>query len=165
LHRSKGENARIAGRARQSFGPVHILDPFGVTGRPSAAFNPLARLDIASLGIAEDTATLADALVTDPPGEAGEAHWNEEAKALIAGVLLYIVAEEPLARRNLATLRDHLTLAPDAFDGLLERMQGCAAAGGLIARAATATCPNPPVRPPACCRARNGILTSSTRRA
>ncbi|MBR7559814.1 type IV secretory system conjugative DNA transfer family protein, partial [Mycobacterium tuberculosis] len=32
----KGENAKIAGRARQQFGPVHVLDPFGVTGQPSA---------------------------------------------------------------------------------------------------------------------------------
>lgn len=36
----KGENAKIAGRARQRFGPVHVLDPFGVNGQPSAAFNP-----------------------------------------------------------------------------------------------------------------------------
>jgi type IV secretion system protein VirD4 len=41
----KGENARIAGRARETFGPVHVLDPFGVTGLPSAAFNPLDQLD------------------------------------------------------------------------------------------------------------------------
>ena len=41
----KGENARIAGRARQLFGPVHVLDPFGVSGQPSAAFNPLDQLD------------------------------------------------------------------------------------------------------------------------
>ncbi|MBB4284099.1 type IV secretory pathway TraG/TraD family ATPase VirD4 [Agrobacterium tumefaciens] len=41
----KGENARITGRARQELGPVHVLDPFGVTGRRSAAFNPLAMLD------------------------------------------------------------------------------------------------------------------------
>ena len=39
--------------------------------------------------MAEDAATLADALVYDAPGEAGEAHWNEEAKALIAGIILY----------------------------------------------------------------------------
>lgn len=32
----KGENAKIAGHARQTFGPVHVLDPFGVTGQPSA---------------------------------------------------------------------------------------------------------------------------------
>jgi type IV secretion system protein VirD4 len=36
----KGENARIAGRAREKFGPVHVLDPFGVTAKPSTAFNP-----------------------------------------------------------------------------------------------------------------------------
>ena len=40
----KGENSKIAGEARKRFGAVHILDPFGVTGRPSSAYNPLGRL-------------------------------------------------------------------------------------------------------------------------
>jgi len=132
----KGENARITGRARNRFGPVHVLDPFGVTGIPSAAFNPLAGLDPNGLDVAEEAATLADALVYDAPGEAGEAHWNEEAKALIAGIIFYIASEEPQERRTLATLREHLTAAPDAFSALLGRMQGTTAAGGLIARAA-----------------------------
>src|SRR5271169_3646340 len=48
----------------------------------------------------------------------------------------YIASEEPRQRRTLATLREHLTAAPDAFSALLGRMQGTAAAGGLIARAA-----------------------------
>ena len=109
----KGENTRIAGRARNRFGPVHILDPFGITGRSSAAFNPLAGLDARSLDVAEEAATLADALVHDAPGEAGDAHWNEEAKALIAGIILYIAAEEPLEHRTLTTLRGHLTAAPE----------------------------------------------------
>ena len=103
----KGENARITGRARNRFGPVHVLDPFGVTGLPSAAFNPLAGLDPNGLDVAEEAATLADALVYDAPGEAGEAHWNEEAKALIAGIILHIASEEPQERRTLATLREH----------------------------------------------------------
>ncbi|GHE76792.1 conjugal transfer protein TraG [Camelimonas fluminis] len=132
----KGENARIAGRARQTFGPVHVLDPFGVTGQPSAAFNPLDQLDPAGLDVAEDASTLADALVFDEPGMAGEAHWNEEAKALIAGLILHIAASEPRDRRNLATLREALTLAPEAFAALLKDMQASTAAGGLIARAA-----------------------------
>ncbi|OYY05881.1 MAG: conjugal transfer protein TraG [Acidocella sp. 35-58-6] len=132
----KGENARIAGRAREQLGPLHVLDPFGVTGRPSAAFNPLAALDAASLDVAEDAASLADALVYDTPNEGGEAHWNEEAKALIAGIILYVIAEEPPERRTLATLRDLLTSAPEDFNALLSRMQGTAAAGNLIARAA-----------------------------
>ncbi|RVH98520.1 type IV secretory system conjugative DNA transfer family protein, partial [Sinorhizobium meliloti] len=132
----KGENAKIAGRARKSFGPVHVLVPFGVTGLPSAAFNPLDGLDVAGLDVAEDASTLADALVFDEPGMAGEAHWNEEAKALIAGLILKIVAVESYGRRHLGTLREYLTLPPDRFADLLRRMQETDAAGGLIARAA-----------------------------
>jgi len=132
----KGENAKIAGRARQGFGPVHVLDPFGVTGLPSAAFNPLDALDPHSLDVAEDAATLADALVYDEPGSAGEAHWNEEAKALIGGMILHIATTEPPNRRTLSTLRDYLTLAPDAFASLLTDMQASGEAGGLVARAA-----------------------------
>jgi len=130
----KGENTRVTFRARARMGPVHVLDPFGVTGQPSAAFNPLAGLDPASPDLAEDAATLADALVYDPPGEAGEVHWNEEAKALIAGLILHIVTQEPPNRRTLATLREHLTCPPDAFDALLASMQASTGAGGLVAR-------------------------------
>jgi type IV secretion system protein VirD4 len=130
----KGENTRVTFSARARMGPVRVLDPFGVTGQPSAAFNPLAGLDPASPDLAEDAATLADALVYDPPGEAGEVHWNEEAKALIAGLVLRIVAHEPPERRTLATLREDLTCPPDAFDGLLASMQASTEAGGLVAR-------------------------------
>ncbi|MBA9031756.1 type IV secretory system conjugative DNA transfer family protein [Rhizobium leguminosarum] len=132
----KGENTKITRRARETFGPVHILDPFGVTGLTSAAFNPLDALDPDGLDVAEDAGTLADALVYDEPGMAGEVHWNEEAKALISGLLLKIVAEETRYRRKLTTLREYLTLPPDAFAALLKRMQENDAAGGLVARAA-----------------------------
>ena len=129
----KGENARITAHYRARFGPVHVLDPFGVTRMVGAAFNPLDRIDPAGLDLADDCMTLADALVYDAPGEAGEAHWNEEAKALIAGLILHIVTSEPAGTRTLATLRDRLTLAPQAFAAQLEAMQ---AQGGLAARAA-----------------------------
>ncbi|MCJ8519268.1 type IV secretion system protein VirD4 [Pseudorhizobium tarimense] len=132
----KGENAKITARARQSFGPVHVLDPFAVTGMITAAFNPLDQLNLDSLDLAEDVSTLADALVADDPGAVGEAHWNEEAKALIAGLLLTIVVDEPPQRRTLSTLREYLTLAPERFDKLLSHMQQSEHANGLIARAA-----------------------------
>ncbi|KEQ51696.1 type IV secretory system conjugative DNA transfer family protein [Sphingobium chlorophenolicum] len=134
----KGENARITARHRARFGPVHVLDPFGVTGIPSAAFNPLDRLDPAGLDLADDAMTLADALVYDAPGEAGEAHWNEEAKALIAGILLW-VACDPQSQgtdRTLEALRDCLTFAPDNFQKMLREMSRSTQARGLIARAA-----------------------------
>ncbi|ACS59189.1 TRAG family protein (plasmid) [Rhizobium leguminosarum bv. trifolii WSM1325] len=132
----KGENAIIAGDAREKFGPVHILDPFGITGGPSAAFNPMDGVDPGSVDVAEDATTLADALVFDEPGLSGDAHWNEEAKALISGLLLHIVASEPNDRRNLSTLRRYLTLAPETFRAVLDEMQGTGAINGLIARAA-----------------------------
>ena len=55
---------------------------------------------------------------------------------LIAGIILHIAASEPRSRRILATLRENLTLAPDAFAALLKAMQASTAAGGLVARAA-----------------------------
>ena len=132
----KGENARIAGEARKRFGAVHILDPFGVTGMPASAYNPLGRLSAESLDLGEDAASLAEALVMDPPGQQSEAHWNEEAKALLAGLIMFAVAHEDADRKTLATVREYLTLPPEKFRALLELMQDSTAAGGLIARAA-----------------------------
>ncbi|MCZ8178066.1 MAG: type IV secretory system conjugative DNA transfer family protein [Rhizobium sp.] len=132
----KGENARITARGRLKFGPVLVLDPFGVTGFETAAFNPLDLLDPDSLDLAEDAGTLADALVFDEPGMAGEAHWNEEAKALIAGLILMIVTTAPPDERHLGTLRRHLTADPQGFADLLKDMQQMPDTGGLIARAA-----------------------------
>ena len=90
----KGENAKIAGEARRRFGAVHILDPFGVTGMPASAYNPLGRLSAESLDLGEDAASLAEALVMDPPGQQSDAHWNEEAKALLSGLIMFAVAHE-----------------------------------------------------------------------
>lgn len=132
----KGENAAITWYARSCFGPLHVLDPFAVTNRPSAACNPLDRIDAFSPDAAEDAALLADALVADPPHQVTEAHWNEEAKALLTGLILFVAAEEAPARKNLATVREMLTLPADRFVQLLAGMQDSPAAGGLVARAA-----------------------------
>ena len=138
----KGETARIAGEARRRFGTVHVLDPFGVSntgkvsGMPSAAYNPLDRLTPDSLDLGEDAASLTEALVMDPPGQVSEAHWNEEAKAILGGLIMFCVCHEDRDRRTLATVREYLTLPPEKLRALLELMQDSDAAGGLIARAA-----------------------------
>lgn len=98
----KGENARIAGRQREALGSVWYLDPFELSGHPGARYNPLDRLTPDSLDVAEDAMTLADALVFD--AEQSDPHWNEEAKALLAGIILYTVChDEPLLRTLDAT--------------------------------------------------------------
>ncbi|MGI9360186.1 MAG: type IV secretory system conjugative DNA transfer family protein [Parasphingorhabdus sp.] len=130
----KGENTLVTMRARESFGPVHCLDPFGISGQTSACYNPLDRLDAKSLDLAEDAMTLADALVFDEAET--EAHWNEEAKALISGIILYVVCHDDTAHRNLSSVRDYLTLGADDFTALLTLMQASERADGLIARAA-----------------------------
>ena len=132
----KGENARIAGEARRRFGTVHVLDPFEVSGHPSAAYNPLDRLTPDSLDLGEDAASLTEALVMDPPGQVTEAHWNEEAKAILGGLIMFCVCHEDRDRRSLATVREYLTLPPEKLRALLELMQDSEEAGGLIARAA-----------------------------
>ena len=143
----KGETARIAARARRRFGPVWVLDPFGASGEPASCYDPTAVLDPSSPDLADDAATLADALVFDPPGQVAEAHWNEEAKALVAGLLMHLACagltgsghavDAAPGARGLPTLRARLTLPPREWEALLRSMLADAgAAGGLVARAA-----------------------------
>ncbi|MDB5714353.1 MAG: putative TraG conjugal transfer transrane protein [Sphingomonadales bacterium] len=78
-----------------------------------------------SIDLAEDAMTLADALVLDQ--NKGEAQCNEEAKALISGIILDVVCHDAPEHRNLVSVREYLTLALHA---------GQRGAGGLIAQAA-----------------------------
>jgi type IV secretion system protein VirD4 len=131
----KGEAAAITGEWRGKAGPVHILDPWGISGHESAAFNPLDILAIDSPDLAEDAAMLADAIVIGT-GERDH-HWNEEAKALLAAVMLY-VALDPAEKdqRTLIRVRELITQPKDAFKETLALMQGSSLADGLIARGA-----------------------------
>lgn len=132
----KGENAAVTLMRREQLGPVHVLDPFGVTGSPPCRYNPLDALEPQNPDLIEDAAAIADALVYDPPAHLGEAHWNEEAKALIAGLILHVACNRPKAERTLATVRDLLGASPDEFDLTLADMQASASADGLVRRAA-----------------------------
>src|SRR3546814_10666786 len=62
LHRPQGRECPHHRPPSREVRPVHVLDLFGVTGIPSAAFNQLDRLDPAGLDLADDAMTLDDAL-------------------------------------------------------------------------------------------------------
>lgn len=131
----KGEAAAITARRRAAMGQaVHVVDPWGITGLPSARFNPLAALSPESPDLAEDAALLAQALV--PSGSRGDNHWDNEARALLTGLILHVVTAEPPARRNLGQVRAILTQAQAPFNAMLDRMSRSKAANGLVARAA-----------------------------
>ncbi|MCW2247853.1 type IV secretion system protein VirD4 [Azospirillum fermentarium] len=133
----KGENASATAARRAAMGQdVHILDPWGITGQPTAAFNPFDLLDGTSPDLAEDATLIAEALVPQGGASGLDPYWETEAKALIAGLILYIVTSEPPELHNLARLRALLTLDAADFAILLGFMTTSEAAGGLVARAA-----------------------------
>lgn len=107
----KGENAAITAARRHQMGQeVHIVDPWGVTQIDDlvlATFNPLDWLDKSDVDLTENAMILADALV-ESDGEK-DRFWDEEAKALLQGIILYVVTD-PVedGQRHLGRVRDLL---------------------------------------------------------
>jgi len=150
----KGENAAVTARRRRAMGQaVHVLDPWNIAGQPAATFNPLDRLDPASPDLGDDAALIADALVHAPSGD-GETHWTEEARGLLAGLVLHVATSAPPWQRHLAQVRALLTLPPAEFTALIATMAASEAAGGLVARAANALAQKSD-------RERSGVISSA----
>jgi type IV secretion system protein VirD4 len=97
----KGENYAVTAARRRQAGDVVILDPFALRERESAAFNPLSFIDPESDLCDAEAATLAYLLVL-PATEGDSAFWEEEAVALLSGLILYVAAHEEPERRNVA---------------------------------------------------------------
>ena len=114
----KGENFAIAGRRRRDFGKVYRLAPFEAA--ESDRFNPMDMIRDGD-DAWDDAAFLAEMLIV-PSGSAKSLFFENEAKALLTGLILYAATELPYKRRNLAFVRHLLTLGTDAFETLLDRM-------------------------------------------
>ena len=129
----KGENAMITA-ARRGAGDethgiaglkqeVHILDPWGITGKPAARFNPMDWLRPDDENIVDNAMMLADAIVK-PHAGTKEPFWDEEAKALLMGLLLFVALDEDeQANRNLGRVRDIAVMGSDQLEDVLTRMQ------------------------------------------
>jgi type IV secretion system protein VirD4 len=132
----KGENYAVTSRWREELGQeVHAFDPFTVVGG-SAAYNPLDLVDRTSPDAVDDARMLADMLVLPEGREGDQAFWNEEARAVLAGLILHVAASAPAELRTLTHVRTLLTLPPELFRHLLDEMSESQAIGGLVARAA-----------------------------
>lgn len=132
----KGENVAVTARARRTLGhQVHILDPFDIAGGVDS-FNPVDTIDAATVDAFDEATLLADMLVV-PDGTSSEdaAHWTEEARSLLTGLLLYVAAHEPPVARTLTRVRQLLTADRTAFLATLNDMQRSDRANGLIAEA------------------------------
>jgi type IV secretion system protein VirD4 len=132
----KGENYAVTARARSALGSrVQALDPFGIAGG-EARFNPMDLIDATKDSAYDDAWLLADMLVVADRSGRDDAYWDEEARALLAGLILYVVSCEAPAQRSLGRVRGLLTLSTDQFTGLIHTMQASKELGGLIERAA-----------------------------
>lgn len=133
----KGENAAVTARARRAMGhQVFIVDPFNVAGGESHSFNLLDRLNLTDPNCISESAALADSLVIpEKPGESN--HFDEIAKNLIQGLMLYVVGLDDPARRNLGEVRQLLTADEDTLFNTMAAMSADeTAAFGIPARAA-----------------------------
>lgn len=155
----KGENYAVTARHRARMGQsVCALDPFDqlgamarAAGRASgedamevvrATYNPMDLIDPCGEDWLECASLIADMLVLAPQGKGEETFWNEEAKGLLAGLILYVAATEldeelrPTEHRTLARVRELLTLPKTEFKRLMKDMQASTLCSGLVRRAA-----------------------------
>ncbi len=140
----KGENYAVTNAWRRRHDNVVMaFDPFGVVEKEKDAqrsYNPLALIDTERDDALDDAALLAEMLVlTEGRGAlyGYEAFWNDEARALLTGLILHAAASKDPTKRTLIHVRELLTLPPDGFANLLRDMVASQAAQNLVARAAT----------------------------
>ncbi len=120
----KGENALITAEARRAMGQeVRLLDPWGIASEAgeAARFNPLDWLQEGDADITENAMLLADALVVR--GNERDPFFNDEAVALLQGILLYVATDEHEdGQRHLGRVRDLLLLDGEDLPQLFQRM-------------------------------------------
>ena len=130
----KGENAMITAARRgkgdkkrtiQGMGQtVHVVDPWGITGLPSSRFNPLDWLDPADPDVNENAMLLADSIIT-PHAGGHDQFWDEEAKALLMGILLWVAIDESeKGNRTMGRVRDIISMGHMEMNDLLALMAG-----------------------------------------
>lgn len=128
----KGENARIT-KDRRGHGvlssripglgqDVHIIDPWGITGFKVSRFNPLDWLSPKDENISENAMILADSMIPQRANTL-EPFWDDEAKALLMGILLYVaLADEEKENRNLGRVRDIICMSSANLIDILTNM-------------------------------------------
>lgn len=112
---------------------VLCLDPFGITGSPSATFNPFELLDPLSATLVDDVKAFAEALVVKTDRD-HDPHWNENAESLLDAVILLVACHATDEERNLNMVRKILSNKTELRKAI-NVMLSSDAAGGMLAEA------------------------------
>lgn len=131
----KGELARITARQRRKRRgreprPVYILDPFRIAGQgESDSYNPFDEMAWAAIKnperVVSFAARIAEALVKDASQK--DPYFDNAAKSVLAGLVLYVYVHEPEEQRTLVRVRELLTegyaegYAEAVREGLLDK--------------------------------------------
>ena len=115
----KGELAFQTADERRRYGPVKIINPYGVLGMPSDGFNPLAQLDPESPLLYDAAAAIGDALI-EIEGGSGQ-YWSESAQGLLVALIMWevIKARREARAPSLVNVRAMLTEA-DEFENFTD---------------------------------------------
>lgn len=121
----KGENAMMTAEARYDMGQeVHNLDPWGIVdidGAKRSRLNPMDWLVHGDPEMVENAMILADALII--PTGSNDSFWDEEAKGLLLGIIIYVATDEREAgQRHLGRVRDLMLLDGEDLKSLFNRM-------------------------------------------
>lgn len=121
----KAENAIRTAEARAGMGQrVHLIDPWGLTRAhlskmQAARFNPLDWIIAESPDATDNAMLLADALVMSNQA-AKEPFWDEEARALLAGIILHVATSSSEAEnKHLGRVRDILSCPEPVLEDIL----------------------------------------------
>lgn len=119
----KGENYAVTAQARRDMGhTVHVIDPYGVTDqKKTGAFNWMDKIDVSQPDCLSHSELLADCVVVSDKNVKNP-HFNEMARALVQGVILYVVGTKPKEDHNLGTVRQLLACGADDFTELMVDM-------------------------------------------
>jgi type IV secretion system protein VirD4 len=128
----KGENSRMTAPRRGNGDSaagipgmgqnVYTVDPWGITGQPVARFNPLDWITRDEANSSENAMMLADSVVI-PRGGNADPFWDEEAKALLMGLILFVATDQDEdGERTLGRVRDIIVSDIDQLSEVLGRM-------------------------------------------
>ncbi|WP_299733084.1 type IV secretory system conjugative DNA transfer family protein [uncultured Tateyamaria sp.] len=122
----KGENLLITGKARAEMGQeVLAFDPWNIAaeeaGFTPARFNFLDWIQLTDPNAPENAMVLAESFVVK--NDKGDPFWQEEAKALVRGLILLVAFDITYHdKRHMGTVRDLLLLTGDDQTSLFEYM-------------------------------------------
>jgi type IV secretion system protein VirD4 len=103
----KGESVAVAKRRREQLGhEVVVLDPFGVTGAPSGAFNPMDLADTIDPGRPEDAAATLATLLTGGQASHRDPFWDNTSTAFLSGLNTWLLADCTPDERRYSCLFD-----------------------------------------------------------